>query len=318
MTNEDLEKIVDTNDEWIRTRTGIRAAPRRRAGHADERARGPGRPGGPRSGAGSRPSEIDLIIVATVTPDMLFPATACLVQDKLKATPGLGLRRLGRLLRLPLRPHHGRAVRRDRRAQEGAGDRRRRDDLDPRLRGPHHLRAVRRRRGGGAARAWRGRHRDPRLPPRGGRLRAPATSTCPPAAACIPPPTRPWTSSMHFIRQEGQHVFKYAVRKFAEASMRLLERNGLTPGAGRPASWPTRPTSASSTPPRSGWACPTRRWSRTSTSTATPPPPPSRWPWARRSTRSGSRRATWCCMAAVGAGFTVGSVLLRWSGVDWS
>src|ERR1700745_2273854 len=85
VTNTDLEKIVDTNDEWIRTRTGIRERH-----YAD-----PGVPPshlGPEAAKkllaakGRAPEEIDMIVVATVTPDMLFPATACLIQDRLGAT----------------------------------------------------------------------------------------------------------------------------------------------------------------------------------------------------------------------------------------
>ena len=91
VTNADLEKIVDTTDEWIRTRTGIRQRHVRRAGHAHQRAGRAGRAQDlPASGAASAAGEVDLIIVATVTPDMLFPATACLVQDKLGATRAWG------------------------------------------------------------------------------------------------------------------------------------------------------------------------------------------------------------------------------------
>src|SRR5258708_3954351 len=89
MTNADFEKIVETSDEWIRTRTGIQER------HVVE-------PGTPTSELalraardalarrGVEPGEVDLIIVATVTPDMIFPATACLIQDKLKAAHAWG------------------------------------------------------------------------------------------------------------------------------------------------------------------------------------------------------------------------------------
>jgi 3-oxoacyl-[acyl-carrier-protein] synthase-3 len=85
LTNADLEKLVATTDEWITTRTGIKerrlAAPdeftsdlaARAAQQALERGR-------------LTADQIDLIIVATITPDMPFPATACLVQQKLGAT----------------------------------------------------------------------------------------------------------------------------------------------------------------------------------------------------------------------------------------
>ena len=87
LTNFDLEKIVDTTDEWIQTRTGIRerhiAAKGesasdlgvRAARHAIEDAK-------------LKPSDIELIIVATATPDMLFPSTACYIEAKLGANCG--------------------------------------------------------------------------------------------------------------------------------------------------------------------------------------------------------------------------------------
>ena len=82
VTNHDLEKIMDTSDEWIVTRTGIRE---RRYASPDqansdlsyEAARIA------LSRAGVQPQDLDIIIVATVTPDMSFPSTACLVQAKL-------------------------------------------------------------------------------------------------------------------------------------------------------------------------------------------------------------------------------------------
>jgi 3-oxoacyl-[acyl-carrier-protein] synthase-3 len=85
VTNADLEKIVDTSDEWITTRTGIRerryaadgettsTMSLRAARVALEKAR-------------LRPQDLDLVIVATCSPDYLFPATACLVQDALGAS----------------------------------------------------------------------------------------------------------------------------------------------------------------------------------------------------------------------------------------
>ena len=82
VTNQDLEKIVDTNDEWIVSRTGIRerhyAADNQDASdlalEACKRAM---------HAAHVHGDEIDLIIVATSTPDMVFPSTACILQDKL-------------------------------------------------------------------------------------------------------------------------------------------------------------------------------------------------------------------------------------------
>jgi len=85
LTNSDLEEMVDTTEDWIVTRTGIKerriALPEQATSDlaliAGERAL---------ADAGVSPEELDLVIVATATPDTIFPSTACLVQDKLGAT----------------------------------------------------------------------------------------------------------------------------------------------------------------------------------------------------------------------------------------
>jgi len=84
LTNADFERMVDTSDEWIVTRTGIRerriAKPEQASSdlaiEAANRAM---------ADAGVTAGEIDLILVGTATPDMLFPATACLIQDRIGA-----------------------------------------------------------------------------------------------------------------------------------------------------------------------------------------------------------------------------------------
>ena len=84
LTNAELEKIVDTTDEWITTRTGIKA---RRIAAADEYTSDLATKAAQRAmeKAGVTADQIDLIIVATITPDMPFPSTACLVQRKIGA-----------------------------------------------------------------------------------------------------------------------------------------------------------------------------------------------------------------------------------------
>jgi len=87
LTNHDLEKIVDTSDDWIASRTGIRERHIAAEGeftsdlafHASQRAI---------EMSGVDAQEIDLIIVATTTPDMVFPSTACILQDKLGIKSG--------------------------------------------------------------------------------------------------------------------------------------------------------------------------------------------------------------------------------------
>jgi len=85
LTNEDLSRIVDTSDEWITTRTGIK---QRRIAAKDEHTSDMAAKAALKAieQAKISPAEIDLILVATATPDMLFPATACFVQKKISAT----------------------------------------------------------------------------------------------------------------------------------------------------------------------------------------------------------------------------------------
>lgn len=84
MTNWELEKIVDTTDEWIRTRTGI--CERRIAGPEETTASLGTEASIKALGvANLHPAEVDLIIVATSSPEYIFPATACLIQDQIGA-----------------------------------------------------------------------------------------------------------------------------------------------------------------------------------------------------------------------------------------
>ena len=168
VTNDDLAKVVDTSDEWIMTRTGIRerrmveddvamsdiSLPAARAALAQ---------------AGLEGKDIDLIIVATITPDMAFPATAGLVADQLgsvdAAAYDLSAGCTGFMYALAqahaavsCRPREARARDRRRRSLEGA-----------RLDGPLDARPLRRRCGRSGARARR-RGRLPRLRARRRRL----------------------------------------------------------------------------------------------------------------------------------------------------
>jgi len=84
VTNADLEKLVDTSDEWIRSRTGIRerrvAADGETTGDLAYRAAVQAL-----HDAGVKASELDMVVLGTTTPDIIFPATACLIQDRLGA-----------------------------------------------------------------------------------------------------------------------------------------------------------------------------------------------------------------------------------------
>ena len=87
LTNDELAKRVDTSDEWIRTRTGIRqrhiAAPGEQTSDLALRAARQAL-----AEAEIAPADVDLIVLATTTPDMVFPSTACILQDKLGTRNG--------------------------------------------------------------------------------------------------------------------------------------------------------------------------------------------------------------------------------------
>ncbi len=227
VTNADMEKLVETNDEWIRTRTGIRER------HYVE-------PGVPASHLGTeaakkllaakgvRPEEIEMIVVATVTPDMLFPATACLIQDRLGAKKAWGFDLSAACSGFAYALTVGAQF-------VGTGSHKKvlvigsdvmTSILDPKDRATFVLFGD----GAGAV------------------LLEPATSSSEgiidfmhdvdgsggsclymPGGGSLHPATQETVEKrMHYVHQEGQQVFKYAVRRMSELACHLLERNGLT------------------------------------------------------------------------------------------
>jgi 3-oxoacyl-[acyl-carrier-protein] synthase-3 len=229
ITNADLEKMVKTNDEWIVTRTGIRerhkAAPDQATSDlAVEAARDA------LEHRGLDPSELDAIIVCTVTPDMLFPGTACLVQHKIGASKAWGFDLIaacsGFLYGLATGANLVRAGSHKYVLVVGADTMTRIIDYQDRatciLFGD----------GAGAMLI------EPCGPDEqelgfidflgeidgsgGEYLRMPAGGSRLPASA------ETVAKRQHYVHQEGQQVFKYAVRKMQEISETLLARNGLT------------------------------------------------------------------------------------------
>ncbi len=151
-TNADMEKLVATTDQWIRERTGITERHVAEKGVATSHMA---------TAAAQQlleqthtaAEDIDLIIVATVTPDMLFPATACLVQNRIGASKAWGFDLSGACSGFLYALTVGSQF-------VGAGTHRKalvigseQDDIDSRLRRPQYLRAIRRRSGRGADRA---------------------------------------------------------------------------------------------------------------------------------------------------------------------
>jgi len=90
LTNEELSTMVDTNDEWITSRTGIKERRILKGEGLASSDLGANAIKGLLEKKNMKAEEIDLIICATATPDMLFPATACIIADKVGATKAFG------------------------------------------------------------------------------------------------------------------------------------------------------------------------------------------------------------------------------------
>ena len=227
LTNADLATQLDTSDEWIVARTGIRE---RRVGAPGETTSMMGAEAVRRllSRRGLEPKEIDAIIVATVTPDMLFPATACLIQDQVGLSRAWGfdlsaacsgfLYGLTAGAQLVASGAHQRVV------VVGA-------DLMSSIIDPlDRTTAVLFGDGAGAVLLERaepgfgildfyhrvdGSGRDDLMMPAGGSLLPSSIATV--------------TARQHFLKQNGRAVFKFAVTTMVESVQVLLQRNGLSP-----------------------------------------------------------------------------------------
>jgi len=226
VTNFDLEKFVDTNDEWIRTRTGIRERHYAEKGVASSHL---GTEAAKKllAAKGLSADEIEMIVVATVTPDMLFPATACLIQDRLGASQAWGFDLSAACSGFPYALTVGAQF-----VGSGAhkkvmvvgtdvmtsildftdratcvlfGDGAGAVLLEPAADGEGILDFVHDIDGAGGCNLYM---------PAGGSLNPPSHETI--------------DKRMHYVHQEGQQVFKYAVRRMSELACEILERNGFT------------------------------------------------------------------------------------------
>ena len=203
LTNSDLGKMVDTSDEWITTRTGIKE---RRVAARDEFTSDMAAQAAQRAMkmAGVTAAQIDLIIVATITPDMPFPSTACLVQQKIGAQRAAAFDIEAACSGFIYAPGNRPAVHHVAHLRHRARHRRGKTFLDCGLEGPQHLRVVRRRRGrGGFAEPAR----FARFVDRGdgsGRRQGRFALTCPAAAAVVRPRRIRWRHGMHYLRMDGR------------------------------------------------------------------------------------------------------------------
>ena len=252
LTNADLEKMVETTDEWIFDRVGIRerhivdkgVATSDLATEAAKRAL---------AKRGIAASDLEALVVATVTPDMFFPSTACLVQNKLgaKGVWGFDLSAACSAFLYALQTGaqfintgaHKKVLvigadvmssiidYTDRATcvifGDGAGAvilEPAEDDSEGLIDFIHEVD------GSGGCSLYM---------PGGGSLH--------------PSTQEPVEKRMHYVHQDGQAVFKFAVRKQAELCEKILTRNGLKAATLIP-SFPTRRTGASSPPRRTVWA----------------------------------------------------------------
>ena len=312
--NADLEQRVATSDEWIRTRTGIEERRYVEPGTAtSDLALRACREALERRGI--LPGEVELIIVATVTPDMIFPATACLLQDKLRASRAWGFdvsaACSGFVYALTLGAQFVQTGAHQKVLVVGAdvmtsildfedratcvlfGDGAGAVLLEPSEDGTGILDFSHEVDGSGAC-----------------FLNMPA------GGSALPASHETVDKRQHYVRQEGGHVFKYAVRKFAEASQGLLERNGMATEqvdlfVAHQAN--VRIIDAASQRlglPESKVVKNIQSYGNTTAATI---------PLALGTALDQKRlkQGDLVLMASVGAGFTVGSLLLRWSGFDW-
>jgi len=310
ITNQDLEKLVDTNDQWIRERTGIRERHvlAKGLGVSDMCAEAAKLCLAAR---GIEPGEVEVILVGTVTPDMMFPSTACLVQDKIGARGAWGfdvsagcsgfLFALQAGVKLVESGAHRKVL------VIGADANTRMTDytdratcvlfgdgagavlIEPAEEGEtgfidyvHEIDGS-----GAAALCLKG----------GGSLNPSSHETV--------------DKKMHYIYQDGPAVYKFAVRKMAEAAAKVLERNGVAGselGCFIPHQANKRIITA--TADRLGMD-PERviinieKYGNTSSGTI---------PLAMETAieEGKLKKGDLVLLAAVGAGFTVGTVLLRW------
>jgi 3-oxoacyl-[acyl-carrier-protein] synthase-3 len=226
VTNFDLEKMVDTNDEWIRTRTGIRERHYADPGVASSHL---GTEAAKRllAAKGISAEEIELIVLATVTPDMFFPATACLIQDRIGAKNAWGFDLSAACSGFAYALTVGAQF-------VGAGTHKKvlvigSDVMTSILDYKDRATCVLFGDGAGAVLLEPATDREGILDfahdvdgSGGENLYMPAGGSLNPASA------ETVDKRMHYVHQEGAQVFKYAVRRMSEHAVNMLERNGLT------------------------------------------------------------------------------------------
>lgn len=310
LTNQDLEKMVETSDQWILERTGIRTRHvlAKGKGVSDMCAEAAKKVLAAR---GIGPEEIEVIIVGTVTPDMMFPSTACLVQNKIGAPHAWGFDVSGGCSGFVYALQAGVKMVESGAHKKvlvcGADANTRMTDYSDRTT------CVLFGDGGGAVLI------EPAADGEIGFIDslneidgAGGVSLNLPAGGSLNPSTHETVDKkMHYIHQDGPAVYKFAVRKMAEATAALLQRNGIE-GKDLGCFIPHQANKRiiESTADRLGMP-PERviinidKYGNTSAGTI---------PLAMETAieEGKLKKGDLVLLAAVGAGFTVGTVLLRW------
>jgi len=227
LTNADLEKLVDTTDEWILQRTGIRERHIVDPGVATSDLASEAALEAIRR-AGLTPDDIGVIIVGTVTPDMIFPSTACLVQHKIGAHHAWGFDvsaacsaftyalTAGSQLVAAGCHEHALVI--------GA------DVMSSIIDYKDRSTCVLFGDGAGAVVVSAAAAGEPciidfehEIDGGGG------PALCMPAGGSLRPPSHETVDQrLHYVKQDGQTVFKFAVRKTEEIARRIMERNNIT------------------------------------------------------------------------------------------
>ena len=310
LTNADLETMVDTTDEWILQRTGIRERHIVEPGVASSDL---GKEAALKAiaKAGLTPDDIDVIVVGTVTPDMLFPSTACLIQDKIGAHRAWGFDLSAACSAFTYALTTGSQF-----VATGAYDHVLvvgTDVMSSIIDYKDRATCVLFGDGAGAVVVSAAREGDGiildfecEIDGSGG------PALCMPAGGSRQPASHDTVDHrLHFVKQDGATVFKFAVRKTEEISRRVLERNGLKPcDLDLFVSHQANKRIIQSATEKLGIApekviINIERFGNTTAATI---------PLALNdAVCSGKlKKGDLVLLASVGAGFTVGSVLLRW------
>jgi 3-oxoacyl-[acyl-carrier-protein] synthase III len=226
VTNDDLAKFVDTNDEWIRTRTGIRERHYADAGVATSHMA---------TEAAKLliaqknidPAEIELIVIASVTPDMFFPSTACLVQDRIGAKNAWGFDLSAACSGFAYALTVGAQF-------VGSGAHKKvlvigSDKMTSILNFEDRATCVLFGDGAGAVLLEPAAEGEGILDFQHDIDGSGGCDLFMPGGGSLNPSTKETVEKkMHFVHQGGQQVFKYAVRRMAETSVKILHDNGFT------------------------------------------------------------------------------------------